>query len=139
MIIDVAISNHCKVPQLRLMKRNGIWNSRYYTQLLCAFRKFHPNFTYMKFPKQLVRRSIQAAVHYTLNFRYHFFSSLLVFPSWAEGGPAGSDRGKAHLNDFRFNSNWVFFTNNDCLKVDIQFQKFLNIPKFGLRGLSNIT
>ena len=25
-----------------------------------------------------------------------------------------------------------FFTNNDCLKVDIQFQKFLNIPKFGL-------
>ena len=31
-----------------------------------------------------------------------------------------------------FNSNWVFFTNNDCLKVDIQFQEFLKIPKFGL-------
>ena len=41
-------------------------------------------------------------------------------------------RGKAHLNDVRFNSNSVFFTNNDCLKVDIQYQKFLNIPKFGL-------
>ena len=25
-----------------------------------------------------------------------------------------------------------FFTNNDCLKVDIQYQKSLKIPKFGL-------
>ena len=25
-----------------------------------------------------------------------------------------------------------FFTNNDCLKVDIQFQKFLKILKFGI-------
>ena len=25
-----------------------------------------------------------------------------------------------------------FFTNDDCLKVDIQFQKSLKIPKFGL-------
>ena len=38
----------------------------------------------------------------------------------------------AHLNDVRFNSNWVFFTHDDCLKVDIQYQKFLKIPKFGL-------
>ena len=41
-------------------------------------------------------------------------------------------KGEAHLNDVRFNSNWVFFTNNDCLKVDIQFQKFLKSPNFGL-------
>ena len=47
---------------------------------------------------------------------------MVTDPSWAE----------AHLNDVRFNSNWVFFTNDDCLKVDIQFQKFLKIPKFGL-------
>ena len=53
-------------------------------------------------------------------------------PSRAEGGPEGADRGKAHLNDVRFNSNWVFFTNNDCLKIDIQYQKFLKIPKFSL-------
>ena len=26
-------------------------------------------------------------------------------PSRAEGGPEGADRGKAHLNDVRFNSN----------------------------------
>ena len=26
----------------------------------------------------------------------------------------------------------IFFTNNDCLKVDIQYQKSLKIPKFGL-------
>ena len=26
----------------------------------------------------------------------------------------------------------VFFTNDDCLKIDIQYQKFLKIPKFGL-------
>ena len=44
----------------------------------------------------------------------------------------GADQGKAHLNDVRFNSNWVYFTNNDCLKIDMQYQKFLKIPKFGL-------
>ena len=27
------------------------------------------------------------------------------YPSQAEGGPEGADRGKAHLNDVRFNSN----------------------------------
>ena len=53
-------------------------------------------------------------------------------PSRVEEGPEGADRGEAHLNDVRFNSNWVFFTNNDCLKIDIQYQKFLKIPKFGL-------
>ena len=42
-------------------------------------RKFQPNFTYMKCPKHLVRRSIQAAVYYALNFKCHFVSSLLVF------------------------------------------------------------
>ena len=26
----------------------------------------------------------------------------------------------------------VFFTNDDCLKIDIQYQKFLKNPKFGL-------
>ena len=26
----------------------------------------------------------------------------------------------------------VFFTNDDCLKIDIQYQKFLKILKFGL-------
>ena len=40
-------------------------------------------------------------------------------------GLEGADWGEAHLNDVRFNSNWVFFTNDDCLKVDIQFQKCL--------------
>ena len=30
---------------------------------------------------------------------------LRHFPSRAEGGPEGADRGKAHLNDVRFNSN----------------------------------
>ena len=55
-----------------------------------------------------------------------------IVPSQAKGGPEGADRGEAHLNDVRFNSNWVFFTNNDCLKVDIQFQKFLKSPNFGL-------
>ena len=55
-----------------------------------------------------------------------------VFPSRAKGGPEGADRGKAHLNDVRFNSNWVFFTHDDCLKIDIQYQKSLKIPKFGL-------
>ena len=39
---------------------------------------------------------------------------------------------EAHLNDVIFNSIQIFFTNNDCLKVDIQYQKFLKIPKFGL-------
>ena len=61
-----------------------------------------------------------------------FIQLRLLFPSQAERGPEGADRGKAHLNGVRFNSNWVFFTNNDCLKVGIQFQKFLKIPKFGL-------
>merc|ERR1712001_575312 len=36
------------------------------------------------------------------------------------------------MGDVRFNSNCVFFTNNDCLKIDIQYQKILKIPKFGL-------
>ena len=36
------------------------------------------------------------------------------------------------LNDVKFNSNLIFSSNNDYLKVDIQFQKFLKIPKFGL-------
>ena len=44
--------------------------------------------------------------------------------------PKGADRSEAHLNDVRFKLS--FFINDDCLKVDIQFQKFLNIPKFGL-------
>ena len=44
----------------------------------------------------------------------------------------GAGRGKALLNDVRFNSNCVFFTSYDCLKIVIQFQKFLKIPKFGL-------
>ena len=47
---------------------------------------------------------------------------FLIDPSQAE----------AHLDDIRFNSNWIFFTNDDCLKVNIQFQMFLKIPKFGL-------
>ena len=46
--------------------------------------------------------------------------------------PVRADRGKAHLNDVRFNSNWVFFTHDDCLKIDIQYWKSLKIPKFGL-------
>ena len=54
------------------------------------------------------------------------------FPSRDKGGSEGANRGKAHLNDVRFNSNWVFFTHDDCLKIDIQFQKILKIPKFGL-------
>ena len=63
----------------------------------------------------------------------HFLDSIFkYFPSWAEGGPGGADWGEAHLNDVRFNSKLVFFTNNDCLKVDIQFQRSLKIPKFGL-------
>ena len=55
-----------------------------------------------------------------------------AFPSRAKGGPAGANQGKAHLNDIRFNSNWVFFTHDNCLKIDIQYQKSLKIPKFGL-------
>ena len=47
---------------------------------------------------------------------------FLIDPSWAD----------AHLDDIRFNSNWVFFTNEDCLKIDIQYQKILKIPKFSL-------
>ena len=39
------------------------------------------------------------------------WNSFRVFPS----------RGKAHLNDVRFKSNWVFFTNIDCMKIDIQY------------------
>ena len=53
-------------------------------------------------------------------------------PSRAKGGPEGANLGKAHSNDIKFNLNWVLFTNDDCLKVDIQFQKSLKIPKFGL-------
>ena len=26
----------------------------------------------------------------------------------------------------------VFFTNDDCLKIDITYQKFLKIPRFGI-------
>jgi len=59
-----------------------------------------------------------------------FFYQNLSQPS--RGRPDRADRGKAHLNDVRFNSNWVFFTHDDCLKIDIQYQKFLKIPKFGL-------
>ena len=58
--------------------------------------------------------------------------SVIDYPSRAEGGSGGADRGKACLNDIRFNSNWVFSTNEDCLKVDIQFKKFLKNLKFGL-------
>ena len=49
--------------------------------------------------------------------------------SWMTPDPS---RAEAHLNDVRFNSNWVFFTHDDCLKIDIQYQKILKIPKFGL-------
>ena len=43
----------------------------------------------------------------------------------AEGGPKGADWVK---DEFK----WRFFTNDDFLKVIIQFQKFLKIPKFCL-------
>ena len=55
-----------------------------------------------------------------------------MFSQPSRGRPDRADRGKAHLNDVRFNSNWVFFTHDDCLKIDIQYQKSLKIPKFGL-------
>ena len=31
--------------------------------------------------------------------------NLVNYPSRAKGGPKGANRGKAHLNDVRFNSN----------------------------------
>ena len=54
------------------------------------------------------------------------------FSQPSRGRPVRADRGEAHLNDVRFNSNWVFFTHDDCLKIDIQYWKSLKIPKFGL-------
>ena len=69
------------------------------------------------------------------NFFYHWIVAQFIMEtkvSFNNVNNANSDQGQAHLNDVRFNSNWVFFTNNDCLKVDIQYQKSLKIPKFGL-------
>ena len=36
---------------------------------------------------------------------YTTFDQVCIYPSRAEGGPEGADRGEAHLNDVRFNSN----------------------------------
>ena len=74
----MPIKRASKTPSISQLfeSKSNIKKSLTATRVL---RKFQPNFTYMKCPKHLVRRSIQAAVYYTLNFKYHFFSSLLVF------------------------------------------------------------
>ena len=64
--------------------------------------------------------------------RYKSNGFLVYFSQPSRGRPVRADRGEAHLNDVRFNSNWVFFTHDDCLKIDIQYWKSLKIPKFGL-------
>ena len=56
----------------------------------------------------------------------------MFFPAQLREAPKGPTKAGLSLNDVRFNLNWVFFINDDCLKVDIQFRKFLKIPKFGL-------
>ena len=43
------------------------------------------------------------------------------------------------LNVIRFNSKLSFFSNIDCLKVDIQFQKFLKIVKLPITKVLYLT
>ena len=57
---------------------------------------------------------------------------IFLFPSQPKRWPIDYHKARMSLNDVRFNSNWVFFSNNNCLQVDIQFQKFMITSKFGL-------
>ena len=41
-------------------------------------------------------------------------------------------RAEAHLNDVRFNSNWVFFTNNDFWRWIFNFRSFWKFPNLAL-------
>ena len=45
--------------------------------------------------------------NFKILIRSYFILSIfsMYHPSRAEGGPEGADRGEAHLNDVRFNSN----------------------------------
>ena len=52
---------------------------------------------------------------------------IFLFPSQTKRWPIGHRETRMSLNDLRSNSNRVFSSNNDYLKVNIQFQKFLKI------------
>ena len=60
----------------------------------------------------------------------HFLKSFEIFPAEPRESPKELTEARMSLNDTRFNSNWVFFPPI-YLKIDIQFQKFWKLAKFG--------